>query len=324
MLIQFLFNFFLATILLYYYLIKINFVNLLDKNLSGYGSKKKTKTAAGIIFSLIVLINFVYYHISDNYGELLPNRFYVFILSIFLLSLISFFDDIKSLDPRLRLIAQTIITYFSLTLINLEYFNLPLKLLIFLSLFFWIYITNITNFIDGSDGYLAVNAISVFLGLIIINQFTHNIFFSYHIAIILIPILLSFIYFNRPKAKLYMGDTGSILIGYILGFCLLELIFSEYWFIAIALYSYPIFDCTLTLGKKVFSGRNIFNRDFDYFFLIPIKKLQKNNFKVLSVSIIFNLLNLALVTCIMYFENPLLILISIILTLTKLRVFQHL
>ena len=83
-------------------------------------------------------------------------------LSIFLLTLISFYDDIKPLDPRLRLIAQTIIIYFSLTIVNLQYFNVPLKLMIFLSLVFWIYITNITNFIDGSDGYLTVNSISFF------------------------------------------------------------------------------------------------------------------------------------------------------------------
>ncbi len=324
MLIQFLLNFLLSFILLNYYLFKINFANLIDKNLSGYGSQKKTKTASGIVFSVIILINLVYYYTSENYIELLPNRFYVFIFSIFLLSSISFIDDLKPLDPRLRLIAQTIITYFSLTLINLEYFNLPLKLIIFLSLFFWIYITNITNFIDGSDGYLAVNAISFFLGLIIVNQFIVNTFFSYHIAIILVPILLSFIYFNRPKAKLYMGDTGSILIGYIVGFCILELIFSDYWFIAISIYSYPFIDCSLTLLKKIFSGRSVFKRDFDYFFLIPIKKLQKNNYKVLSVSIIYNLLNLIVITSIMYFENVLLVFISVILSLIKLRVFRYL
>ena len=77
-------------------------------------------------------------------------------------------------------------------------------------------------------------------------------FFSHHISFIFLPILLSFIYFNKPKAKLYMGDTGSILIGYVIGFCLLELILSELWFLAIGLYAYPFLDCSLTLIKKFF------------------------------------------------------------------------
>ena len=322
MLFQIILNFLLSFLLLNLYLTKSNFNYLYDKNQSGFGSNKKTLTGSGIIFSIVLLINLIFYNFNINYIELLPNRFYIFILSVVLLSFISFYDDIKPLDPRVRLIAQTIIIYFSLTLIDLEYFDLPLKLMIFLSLIFWIYITNITNFIDGSDGYLSVNAISFFLGIIIINQFYPEEFFSNYLAIIFFPILFSFIYFNKPKAKIYMGDTGSILIGYIIGFCLLELILSDYWYLAINLYFYPFLDCTLTLIKKIISGKSVFKRDFDYFFLKPIKKIQKNNYKVLGISIIYNFLNLMVIISVIYFQLPLLIIISIFLSLIKIRIFS--
>ena len=322
MLFQIILNFLLSFLLLNLYLTKSNFNYLYDKNQSGFGSNKKTLTGSGIIFSIVLLINLIFYNFNINYIELLPNRFYIFILSVVLLSFISFYDDIKPLDPRVRLIAQIIIIYFSLTLIDLEYFDLPLKLMIFLSLIFWIYITNITNFIDGSDGYLSVNAISFFLGIIIINQFYPEEFFSNYLAIIFFPILFSFIYFNKPKAKIYMGDTGSILIGYIIGFCLLELILSDYWYLAISLYFYPFLDCTLTLIKKIISGKSVFKRDFDYFFLKPIKKIQKNNYKVLGISIIYNFLNLMVIISVIYFQLPLLIIISIFLSLIKIRIFS--
>jgi len=322
MLFQIILNFLLSFLLLNLYLTKSNFNYLYDKNQSGFGSNKKTLTGSGIIFSIVLLINLIFYNFNINYIEFLPNRFYIFILSVVLLSFISFYDDIKPLDPRVRLIAQTIIIYFSLTLIDLEYFDLPLKLMIFLSLIFWIYITNITNFIDGSDGYLSVNAISFFLGIIIINQFYPEEFFSNYLAIIFFPILFSFIYFNKPKAKIYMGDTGSILIGYIIGFCLLELILSDYWYLAISLYFYPFLDCTLTLIKKIISGKSVFKRDFDYFFLKPIKKIQKNNYKVLGISIIYNFLNLMVIISVLYFQLPLLIIISIFLSLIKIRIFS--
>ena len=61
MIVQFLINFVLTTFLLVYYLYKVNFHNLFDKNPSGFGSKKKTKTAAGLIFSIILLINLIYF-----------------------------------------------------------------------------------------------------------------------------------------------------------------------------------------------------------------------------------------------------------------------
>lgn len=324
MLYQIILNFLLSFFLFNLYLTKSKFNLLYDRNLSGFGSNKKTLTGSGIIFSIILLINLIFYNFNVNYIELLPNRFYIFILSIVLLSFISFYDDIKPLDPRVRLIVQTVIIYFSLTLIDLEYYDLPLKLMIFISLIFWIYITNITNFIDGSDGYLSVNAISFFLGIIIINQFYPEEFFSSNLAIIFFPILFSFIYFNKPKAKIYMGDTGSILIGYIIGFCLLEFILSEYWYLAISLYFYPFLDCSLTLIKKIISGRSVFKRDFDYFFLKPIKKKQINNYKVLSISVIYNILNLLTVFSVLYFQIPLLVIISIILCFMKIRLFQYL
>ena len=309
---------------MYLYLTKINYNFLIDKNPLGLGSKKKTKTGSGIIFCFVLLINYIYYFFDPNLLGILPNRYYVFLISISLLSIISFFDDIIPLDPTIRLVAQIIIIYFSITLVDLYHFNLPFKLMLFSYLCFWIYIINITNFIDGADGYLTVNIISFALGLLIINQFLPNIFFSYHIAIVLLPILLSFIYFNKPKAKLYMGDSGSILIGYIVGFCLLELISSNYWYLSIALYSYPITDCSLTILKKIVSGTSVFNRNFSYFFQIPIRKLQKNNFQVLGISIIYNLLNLLIISLILYLDNPYLIILSIILSFIKIIIFTRL
>lgn len=322
MIIQFSLNFLITFILLYLYLSRLNYNYLFDQNPLGLGSKNKTKTGSGIVFSIILLINTVYYFFDQNYVELLPNRFYVFIISISLLSIISFVDDIRPIDPRLRLIAQIIIIYFSLTLINLYYFELPLKLIIFLYICFWIYITNITNFIDGSDGYLSINAISFSIGIIIINQYVPNIFFSYHLVIILLPILLSFIYFNKPKAKLYMGDTGSILIGYIIGFCLIEILSSKYWYLCVSLYSYVILDCSLTKLKKILYGKSVFNRNFSYFFQIPIKKFQANNYKVLGISIVYNLFNLLIIFLVLHLDNPNLVILSIFLSLIKIHFFM--
>jgi UDP-N-acetylmuramyl pentapeptide phosphotransferase/UDP-N-acetylglucosamine-1-phosphate transferase len=159
------------------------------------------------------------------------------------------------------------------------------------------------------------------LGIIIINHFFDKIFFSYNIAIVLLPILLSFIYFNKPKAKLYMGDTGSILIGYIIGFCLLELISSKYWYLSIALYSYPILDCSLTILKKISLGKSVFNRNFSYFFQFPIVKKQTNNYKVLAISIIYNLFNLIIIYSILYLANPYLVILSVILSILKVIIF---
>ena len=322
MIIQFICNFLLAIFLLNLYLKKINHPNLLDKNILGYGSKKKTKTGSGIVFSVILLINYTYFLFDQSLSEFYPNKYYVFLISIFILTIISFIDDLYSLDPIFRLISQLIIIYFSTALINSYYFVVPIKIILFIYVIFWVYIMNVTNFIDGSDGYLTVNAISFLLGIVIINQFLPNTYFSYWLAIILLPILLAFIYFNKPKAKLYMGDTGSVLIGYILGFCLLELITSKYWYLSIVLYAYPLLDCSLVTLNKIYAGKSIFNRNFSYFFQLPIKKLKKSNSKVLAISIIYNLINLLILYFILQTENKYLILLSVILSIIKIQIYR--
>ena len=118
-----------------------------------------------------------------------------------------------------------------------------------------------------------------------------------------------------------MGDTGSILIGYIFGFCLLELISSDYWYLSISLYCYPVIDCSLTIFKKILLGTSVFNRNFSYFFQIPIKMLQKNNYKVLTISIIYNLFNLLVIFLTLYLNNPFLVILSIILSFIKINIF---
>jgi UDP-N-acetylmuramyl pentapeptide phosphotransferase/UDP-N-acetylglucosamine-1-phosphate transferase len=320
MIIQFICNFLLTIFLLNLFLTKINKPDLLDKNILGFGSKK-TKTGSGIVFSIILLINYTYYLFDQSLSELYPNKYYVLLISIFILSTISFIDDLYSLDPIFRLVCQLIIIYFSTTLIDTYYFSVPIKIIMFLYIIFWVYIVNVTNFIDGSDGYLTVNAISFLLGIVIINQFLPNAYFSYWLAIILLPILLAFIYFNKPKAKLYMGDTGSVLIGYILGFCLLELITSQYWYLSIALYAYPVLDCSLVTLNKIYSGKSIFNRNFSYFFQLPFKN-SKNHYKVLSITIIYNFMNLLIVFFTLHTENKYLIILSVILSIIKIQIYR--
>jgi len=321
---HFLISFFVLffSFIFFFFFSKIKFKGLMDLNETGYGSKKKTVTGAGIIFFLVLLPFLLYYFASKNFSFLLPNRFYIFIIGISLMSLLSFYDDLKPIHPVYRLIFQFIIVYFSLTLLKIDFLNIPLKLLIFLTLLTWIYLINITNFIDGADGFLAINALFFFLGILIFNFFYPERLFSYYLAIILVPILISFFYFNKPMAKLYMGDAGSIFLGYIIGFSFLEFFFNGYWFLAISLYSYPLIDCSVTLIKKTLKGYAPWARLFDYFFLIPIKKKQKNNTKVLIISLIYNVFNLCNIYLMLYLNNLYLFVISIIFVFIKIFFFR--
>ena len=133
--------------------------------------------------------------------------------------------------------------------------NLPLKISILLCLIVWIYILNITNFTDGSDGFLAINTIFIFINIITLSEIFDFNLFSKNIALILLPSVIVFLYFNRPNAKIYLGDSGSILIGFINGFIFLELLTGYYLNIAISLLIYPLLDCSIALIRKSFEKK---------------------------------------------------------------------
>ena len=323
--IHYFFYFFLILLfsfMLFSWFAKIKFKGLIDENELGYGSENKTVTGSGIIFILVLFPALIYYLNNESFSNLLPNRFYFFIIASVLISFLSLYDDFKSIDPLYRLIFQLSVVYFSLTLLKIDFLNLPFKLLIFLTILVWIYIINITNFIDGADGFLTINALAFFIGIVIFEFFIQGKLFSFHLSIVLIPILISFFCFNKPPAKLYMGDAGSVLLGYIIGFCFLELVFSGYWFLAISLYMYPLVDCSITLVNKVFKGYSPWARLFDYFFLIPIKNNQKNNRKVLLISLVCNMFNLSNVFFMLYFNNFLLFLISSIISFINIIIYK--
>ena len=77
--IQTILNFLLTFFLLQYYLKNIKYNILYYNNPLGLGSNKKTKTGSGIIFSIILISNLLYYFLNQSFLEIQPNRFYIFI-----------------------------------------------------------------------------------------------------------------------------------------------------------------------------------------------------------------------------------------------------
>ena len=102
----------------------------------------------------------------------------------------------------------------------------------------------------------------------------------------------------------------------------LEIFFIGYWFFVISLYLYPVIDCSITLIKKVLKGYAPWARLFDYYFLIPIKKKQKNNKKVLVISVIYNIFNLLNIYYMLYLNNLYLFVISVILVFIKIFFYK--
>ena len=255
-----------------------------------------TATSGGFIIYLnLVIGSILFYWFDNNYILKIPHNIIITFAAFSILFIISFIDDIRPIDPKIKLIFQIIIIYFSLTSLKISDLGLPLKISIFLCVMVWAYITNITNFIDGVDGFANTQIIFVFLNILLIDYNLNIEIFSKYLSLVLLPCLLIFSYFNKPHAKLYLGDAGSIPLGFLVGYIILELLILKHYTIAASLIIYPLIDCTITLIKRIGNGLLPWVNRKDYIF----SKLQvidnNNKFYIFKINIIFNFLNLSFI-----------------------------
>jgi len=279
-------NFFLF----YTYLTIARKIGFIDK--SKKFNNPITITSAGIViylnFFIIFLLNFIFENTLINN---LPNNYLLTFGALTILVTISTIDDVRSIDPKIRLFLQLICVYFSLSSVPIYQFGFPLKLVIIVFVFVWIYLLNITNFTDGSDGFLTINTIFVFVNFIFLDYILKLNTFSKDILVLILPSILVFLYFNKPSAKLYLGDSGSILIGFINGFLFFDLLIINNINLAISLMIYPIMDCSVALVKKTLQGKLPWADTSNYSFLQPTIKKNENKYFVFYLNILFNLLN---------------------------------
>src|SRR5690606_35464651 len=142
-----------------------------------------------------------------------------FTAGLYLVSVVSFIDDILDLHSRVRFAAQFIA-------VACMFWQLPLELAwhdYLLALIMIIGTVNAWNFMDGTNGITGIYSITVLLSLYWINQ-TVN-FVDGSLIVMLLVALLVFGFFNfRKKAVCFAGDIGSVAAAFSICFLLLKLI----------------------------------------------------------------------------------------------------
>ena len=125
-----------------------------------------------------------------------------------------------------------------------------------------------------------------------------------------------------------MGDAGSIFLGFLIGYCIIELSFNGLFFFAVAAYSYPIVDCSATLLKKMARGHLPWKRLGDYYFLMP-KKKKKFCFpiiekKVYYFIVVFSVINFFIMFFSIILKIQYLTLVNFLLAIIFVLIFRKL
>ncbi|HEY9123190.1 MAG TPA: glycosyltransferase family 4 protein [Bacteroidales bacterium] len=147
------------------------------------------------------------------YNQIETNLFWALIAGL-PLPFIGFLDDIFSLKPGIRSLIQLLSAILGIAILGgLKYLDIGFTTLewkwIFtpLAVIGIVWAINLFNFLDGTDGYCSMEAIFISAALIILIAFSP-------VLALFIACVAGFLFWNWPKAKIFMGDVGSTLIGY--------------------------------------------------------------------------------------------------------------
>jgi UDP-N-acetylmuramyl pentapeptide phosphotransferase/UDP-N-acetylglucosamine-1-phosphate transferase len=181
----------------------------------------------------------------------------VLLATLAALSLVSWLDDRRGLSPVLRLASHATAVVLLLVTLGPEQRVLPALPLaierVALGLA-WLWFINLFNFMDGIDGLAGAEAVAVAAGYALVVAVAGTGAPLDQLALIIAAATAGYLYWNWHPAKVFMGDTGSIALGFLLGWLMIDLGLRGLWAAAIILPLYFVADATLTLGKRLLRG----------------------------------------------------------------------
>ncbi len=228
---------------------------------------RPTPRGGGISIVAVFLIGLLMIAAIGDRVQLATPYFVGFLLAAYSIALLSFLDDIHDYPFQIKLTLHCVaIVVVLLSGVVLDRLALPLFGLIelgalgYLLTFLWLLgLTNAYNFMDGIDGLAASTAIIVcaFFAYITFDQGSR---FVYLASYTIIAGSAGFLLWNRPPAKIFMGDIGSTFLGFTLG-CM-ALIAARYdashtsFLVMPLLLLHFIFDTMFTMARRIREGEN--------------------------------------------------------------------
>jgi UDP-N-acetylmuramyl pentapeptide phosphotransferase/UDP-N-acetylglucosamine-1-phosphate transferase len=240
--------------------------------------KYNTIRGGGIIFPLAFLIPLVNTQFTG---------WPLISLGLLLISMISFLDDIRNLNSRLRLLVQSVAVV--LLLMSGESNLAP-----FITLVLFIVVTgviNAYNFMDGINGITSLYSIIIMGTLFWVNNHIANILPDVFYVSLLIALIV-FSFFNvRVRARSFAGDVGSVSIAFIVCFLLIRLSVSTKnvsWILFLGIYG---IDTVFTGFSRLLRKENIFEAHRSHFYQFLVNDLKIGH---ITVSLVYAILQLAL------------------------------
>ena len=281
---------------------KKNIIDIINKRSSH--KVKATRNGGVSIFITIFVIALVFY----IYGETIFD--YSSLVPISLLLIVGLYDDVYEIDFKLKFIFQIIAAKIIIDsgliidnfhgILGINEINRILAQMF--TIFIIVSIINAINFIDGIDG-LAISIVSFFIISFEVLALDDSSFRS--LSIIIISSFIPLYFYNYKKSeKVFLGDSGSNLLGVIVSIYVLTILSQNYFIkpefdinkilFVVSILIYPIIDIVYVTFTRVKKGISPFKADRNHIHHILLDKIN-NHYKVVLVILLISLINFILI-----------------------------
>jgi UDP-N-acetylmuramyl pentapeptide phosphotransferase/UDP-N-acetylglucosamine-1-phosphate transferase len=197
------------------------------------------------------------------------------LVAVVLMACVGAADDVRSIDIVPRLLLQ------ALAVAALIY-ALPDNLRVTPFMPWWLervllfagglWFVNLVNFMDGIDWMTVAEVVPITAALVLIGYLGALPLDGIVVALALGGAMIGFAYFNRPVAKLFLGDVGSLPIGLLLGWLLVLLAGNGDLAAALLLPLYYLADATITLIRRLLGGERVWQAHRRHFYQLATER----------------------------------------------------
>ena len=192
-----------------------------------------------------------------------------------ILAVISWVDDLRGLGPFPRLLMQAICIGIALWPAPFPapvvggYF--PPYIDTAVTALLWLWFINLFNFMDGIDGIAGVQTAGIGIGIFVTAKVGNLDAFWLGLGLTTAAAAFGFLRWNWYPARIFLGDVGSIPLGFLLGWLLLSLAANGHPFPALIMPMYFLADATITLIRRTARGERIWKPHSEHFYQLAIK-----------------------------------------------------
>jgi UDP-GlcNAc:undecaprenyl-phosphate GlcNAc-1-phosphate transferase len=244
--------------------------NIIDKPNIRSSHTQSTIRGAGVVSPIVLLVVWIFGDrgfelnflpvgaVSMNFGSY---KDVGFVWGLILIATVSFWDDVRPLPPKIRILVQAVAVALMVVPLEAECWIVALAMVLIIGTI------NAYNFMDGLNGITALYSLVAVGTALVMLKLGYKLVLGEPIWLALGASLLAFSFYNvRKKARCFMGDVGAVSLAFVLAFWIYGLVLSDGNLVYILFLGVYGLDSVATIAIRLYKKEDIFQAHRSHYY----------------------------------------------------------